>query len=109
MDVDESWYELGDSIETDSVRSIATKTANYTITVSDYTIFAKALSNTVTISLTTTPTQGQIIRIKCIDATFACTIGRNGKLIDNAASDLVLALDQSATLQYDTAYGWGVI
>ncbi|MCK5020354.1 MAG: hypothetical protein KAS32_25175 [Candidatus Peribacteraceae bacterium] len=109
VDVDESWYELGSSIETDSVRSLTTKTADYTITISDYTIFAKATSNTVTINLTATPTQGQIIRIKCIDATFTCTIGRNSKLIEGAASDLVLALYQSETLQYDTTYGWGVI
>jgi len=86
--------------------NISVKTENYEIQLNDYTILAKGSANTVAISLPTTPVEGRIYTIKCIDATFACTIDRNGKLIDGAANNLNLALNVSRTLQYIASEGW---
>lgn len=87
-------------------RAIRTETANYTIVETDRTVLADATSNTVAISLPAIPNQGQTFNIKCINATFTCTIARNGNNIENAASDITLALKDSWTLQFDSTYGW---
>lgn len=86
--------------------NISTKTEDYEIQANDYTILAKASANTVTISLPAVPREGTIYTIKSVDATFACTIDRNGKLIDGAAANLNLALNVSRTLQYSPTEGW---
>ena len=93
----------------DLANPIATKINDYTMLNTDRTILADATSNTVAISLPASPVQGQIVNIKCINATFTCTIARNGKNIDGAASDLTLSLNDSKTLQYETTYHWAAI
>ena len=98
--------KYADDADTIAIKTISTKTANYTIVGTDYTILADATSNTVDISLPASPTQGQIFNIKCIDATFACTVARNGNDIDGVAADLTLVLDESVTVQYSSSYGW---
>ncbi len=92
-----------------NIRSISTKTADYTLLGNDYIILADATSNTVTITLPAAPVNGQIFNIKCINAIFTCTISRNGNNIDGVASDLVLVLNENKTLQYDTTYGWAIL
>lgn len=82
---------------------------NYVIQLNDYTVLAKASANTVAISLPAAPLEGRIYTIKSIDATFACTIARNGNLIDGAASDLNLALNVSRTLQFIASEGWSIL
>ena len=91
------------------VAVLSTKTNDYTIVQSDYTILADATSNTVTITLPAAPNQGQIFNIKCIDSTFVCTVARNGKNIDGDASDITLIEDESITIQYDSTFGWAII
>lgn len=86
-----------------------TKTADYLLINIDYTILADATSNTVTITLPASPTQGQTFIVKCINATYTCTIARNGKNIDGSASDITLGLNESITLQYDSSFGWVII
>lgn len=104
-------FIYGDRGSSDSglVRNIETKDDDYELTHSDYTILADGSSNTVAISLPTSPTDGQVFCIKSIDATFACTIDRNGKLIDGAANNLNLALNVSRTLQYSLSHGWVIL
>ena len=92
-----------------NIQAIATKTEDYTLVDSDNTILADAASNTVTISLPVSPTHGQVFNVKAIVSVFVVTVGRNGKLIDGVASDLNLVAPTSATLQYDTNYGWAVL
>ena len=100
---------LGLINDTTTSTGITTKTADYPITEDDYTILADATSGTVTITLPASPNQGQIFNIKCINATFTCTIARNGNNIDGSASDLTLALNEAKTLQYDSSFGWAII
>ena len=89
-----------------SKRNLSTKVNDYLLLPADYTILADATSNTVDITLPAAPVQGQVFNIKCINVTFTCTVARNGKNIDGAASDLTLILNESVTLQYDSSFGW---
>jgi hypothetical protein len=82
---------------------------DYLATNGDKTILAEAATATVTISLPSVPTEAKELRIKCIDATFACAIERNGNLIDGAARNLNLALNVSRILQYTALHGWVIL
>lgn len=93
-------------IDIDTTR---TETSDYAIDDSDNTIFADATSNTVTITLPASVIQGQTFTVKCINATFTCTVARNGNNIDGAASDKTLVLNESFTFQYDASSGWWII
>jgi len=92
----------------DRSKPIGTKTSDYTILASDYTILADATANTVTISLPASPSAGQIFCIKCVNDTFAVTVDRNGKNIDGDASDMTLIEDESILVQYDGA-SWRIL
>ena len=85
---------------------IATKTSDYTILPSDYTIVADGASNTVAIQLPAAPKTGQIFNIKCKNSDNTVTVDRNSKLIDGDASDLTLIKSESVTLQYDGTEWW---
>ncbi len=91
-----------------NIRSITTKTANYTILESDYTILADASSNTVTLTLPASPNTGQVFNIKAIDSTYLITVAGNGKNIDGSSS-ITITADDSITIQYDSAYGWAIV
>ena len=88
------------------VKSIRTETSDYTIVSTDYKVLADASNNTVDILLPADPNHGQIFEVYCIDSTFTCTVKRNGKNINGSASDKVLTITESVTLQYDETYGW---
>ena len=91
------------------ITALRTEINDYTAVNTDSTILADATSNTVTITLPASPAQGQQFIVACINATFTCTVARNGNNINGAASDQVLVVDESVTLQYDTTYGWVII
>lgn len=92
-----------------NIRDIRTEASDYIIALSDYTILADATSNTVDITLPTSPNQGQMYYIKCINATFTCTVIRNGNNIDGSASNKTLILNESITIQFDSTFGWAII
>jgi hypothetical protein len=83
--------------QTGEVRSVLSKTTNYTVLITDSVIFVSGSTSAVTITLPTTPAIGQSFIIKRTDNTPAnlITVAGNGKNIDEAAS-------QSMTSQYDT-------
>lgn len=88
---------------------IATKTNDYTITTSDYTILLDGSSNTVTATLpTAVGIAGRIFNIKCIDDTFTCTAQGNGsETIDDDAS-VTLIKRETITVQSDGS-NWVII
>ena len=90
-------------------KPISIKTNDYTILNSDYTIVANGASNTVTITLPTSPNTGQIYNIKSKDSTNTVTIARNGKNIDGDASDVTLISKENVKLQYDGVDTWWII
>jgi hypothetical protein len=96
-------------IQKGSIHTISVKTADYTLTDTDFTILADASNNAVTITLPLIPTQGQVYNIKCINSTFVCTIARNGNTIDELDSDLNVVATNSVTIQYDATYKWARI
>lgn len=102
------WIPVGGN-STPQIKAITTKTANYTVLASDYTILADGASNTITITLPASPTEGQLYNIKCIDDTYTVTVARNGKTIDGDASDVTLIEDESITIQADSSGNWWII
>ena len=101
-----SWIALFGGEE---IRAIKTVTSDYIITEDDYTILADATSNTVVITLPSSPNQGQIFNVFCINATFTCTVARNGNNINGAASDQNLLINEAVTLQFDSVFGWAIL
>ncbi len=87
----------------------ASKTAAYTVTSSDHTIFCDSTAGAFTVTLPAAPATGQIVIIKKTgtDAN-TVTIGRNGKNIEGAAADLTLTsiTRPCYELQYDGTAWW---
>lgn len=79
-----------------STTSIVTKTANYTATLSDYTILCDATSGAITITLPAASTSsGKIYNIKKIDAS-----GNNVVIDGNASETIDGATTQTITAQW---------
>ena len=73
-----------------------------TILLSATTANAKAILPYITL------TDGDIYTIKCLDATFTPSIGKNGNLIEGANVNYVMVLNESVTLQYYDG-NWNII
>lgn len=80
----------------------AVKTANYQVTTADAVVIMNG--TTLTATLPATPATSQMLWVKNIDAG-NCTIDRNGKTIDGAASNITLATMEAALLLYNGT-GW---
>lgn len=93
------------------VLSIVTKTANYTLVSTDYTIRADATSGAITMTLPASPTAGRIYNIKKIDSSVnTVTIAGNGYNIDGAASTVIVTQYTNLTIQYDgTSTTWNIL
>ncbi len=107
-----SMYSYTTSVPT-GVEDVSTpiyiKTEDYSLVSTDSTILADATSNTVTITLPSSPIHEQVFTIFCINSTFTCTVGRNGNNINGIASDLTLLSTESVTLQFHSLYGWVIL
>ena len=93
--------------ERKNIRAIANVDGNVqetdnTILLSATTANAKAILPYITL------TDGDIYIIKCLDATFTPTIGKNGNLIEGANANYVMVLNESVTLQYYDG-NWNII
>lgn len=88
---------------------IVTKSANYTIVSTDYTVLATASDGAITVTLPASPAAGRIFNVKCINDDNTCTVARNGNTIDGDASDLTLIEDESVTLQANSDGNWWII
>lgn len=95
----------GSIISNGIIKALRAETSDYDVAATDSTILADATSNTVTISLPAAPTQGQVYNIKCINATFTCTVDGNGNTIDGNAS-IILIQDEAITVHYDGTEWW---
>jgi len=82
---------------------IVSKTANYTVLATDYTILVDASSTAVTITLPASPSEGQLWNIKVKDSTNTVTISPNGNNLDGESSDIALIEDESITVQADNS------
>lgn len=89
-------------------KPISTKTADYTLTINDYTILLDGTSNTVTATLpTAVGNTGRIYFIKCIDDTFTTDIATNGaEEIDGDNANIELINMETIALQSDGANWW---
>jgi len=87
------------------------KTANYTITTSDEIILVGALSGSITITLPSGPTAGDIYAIKDqggTAATFNIVVSGNGNNIDGSSSYSINTNYQSITLVFGNG-SWSII
>ena len=81
---------------------IATKSAAYTATTSDFSILADATSAAFSVTLPASPLTGQVVNVKKIDASAnAVTVAGNGKNIDGAASQSLAAQWAKLQIQYN--------
>lgn len=90
------------------VNALVTKTADYTMTDSDYAVQADSSSAGVTVTLPLNPTNGRTVIVGVSNSTGNnIVIGRNGKKIQNASADITVnkAGNPSYTLQYDSTAG----
>lgn len=79
----------------------AIKTADYTITSSDYAIVIDASSNSVTITMPASPTDWQHFNISCADSTNTADIDFNGNNFYTSSSNQVLFSGENLGLMFD--------
>lgn len=93
------------------VLPIVTKTANYTLTTSDYTVRVDATSGAITITLPLAPVHGQVYNTKKIDSSVNnVTVAGNGHNIDGAASTTIVTQYTNLTIQYDgVSTTWNIL
>lgn len=66
-----------------------------------------AASNSVTLNLPASPSVGDTVAVQVRDAANTITLGRNTKVIEGVASDLLLTKNEAYTFVYaDVATGW---
>jgi hypothetical protein len=93
------------------------KTSNYTIAETDYCVVADCNGGNVTLTLPSAADEmsGRVYVVKRLDSGNSgggntLTVSRNGKNIDGAASDKILANQDALVLQcLDAAAGWILI
>ena len=99
----------GDSTGSQTLNRV-TKTADYTITTSDYAVDVDTTAGAVTITLPATPANGaQYVITKITTDANVLTIGRNGKNLQGSAANVTTTSGSrpSYTWQYDsTSGGW---
>ena len=81
---------------------------NVNVLETDNTILLSATTANAKAILPTSPTDGDIYTIKCLDATFQPSIGKNGNLIEGVDANYVMTLNESVTLQYYDG-NWNII
>jgi hypothetical protein len=69
-------------------------------------VFLNGADGAATAVLPTSPDEGMTYTFVGLDDNNACTIDRNGKLINNSASNKGLAIGESLTLSYDGIQWW---
>jgi hypothetical protein len=85
--------------KTVSTRVILTKTNNYTLTAGDEVVLLDASSNTVTGTLpTAVGIEGTMFIIKCINATYTCTINTTSSQTIDGELSITLSAMESVTL-----------
>jgi hypothetical protein len=92
-----------------SIQPTTTKTAGYTASTGDFSLFCNASGGAFTISLPSAPGTGLLLVFKKIDSSAnSCTIAGNGKNIDGATSLTLSVQNQSLMLQYDGTQWWNL-
>ena len=83
-------------------------TSDYTILDQDYTILIDASSNTVTITLPSSPLTGKVYNIACLNSDNTVEIDFNGKLLYTSSDNERLYVNENLSLQYNGTIWIGV-
>lgn len=103
---------MGRQVSSFGTDAVTNRTVTTSLSVnSGERIFANTTGGAITLTLPSTPSDGdtiQIIDVAGIFATNNCTIGRNGQKIQNLAENLILDMNNAAvTMIYSGAtFGW---
>jgi hypothetical protein len=81
-------------------KSIVTKSANYTVTATDYTILVDATAGAVTLTLPASPLVGQELNIKKVDSSANAVTITTTATIDGASSLIIPAQWQAYYMQW---------
>ena len=81
---------------------------NVNVLETDNTILLSATTANAKAILPSSPTDGDIYIIKCLNATFTPSIGKNGNLIEGVDANYNMALNESVTLQHYDG-NWNII
>ena len=100
------WQKISIFGERKKIREFANGDVNVQDT--DNTILLSATTANAKAILPITPTDGDIYTIKCLDATFTASIGKNGNLIEGANTNYTMTLNESLTLQFYDG-NWNII
>ena len=87
-------------------RNISTKTSNYEIAESDYTILVNAENESVTITLPASSAAGKTYLIKCINDDNLAQIDPNTNSIDGSFDNFHLILHEVINIQSDGTNWW---
>ena len=92
--------------ERKNIRAFANGDVN--VQENDNTILLSATTANTKAILPPSPVDGDVYTIKCLDATFTASIGKNGNLIEGANTNYTLTLNESLTLQFYDG-NWNII
>ena len=84
-----------------------TVTNDYQVTAEDYGIVVDATSNTVTVTMPSSPSTDQPFSIACINSTFAVDIDFNGKNFYASASNESLFYGENLRIQFNGTFWVG--
>lgn len=91
-------------------QSIVTKTANYTLNSTDYTVRADTTNGNLTITLPSNPIDGRICNVKKVATANTLIITGNGAPVDGASSVSVTTLNQNTTVHYSSHdQAWSIL
>lgn len=89
---------------------IIIKSANYSLSPTDYTVVLDTTLGDITVNLPASPSPNQICNLKKIATAHTLTVNGNGKQIDGSSSTTITTLNQSVTVQYSELNGvWYIL
>lgn len=83
------------------IKAVATKTNNYQVLATDYSLVGDGTSNTVTFTMPSSPAAGQIWNFACLNSTFQVDVDFNGKNFYDSSGNELLFKGENLKIQYD--------
>ncbi len=105
-DNEKGYFDFDKNINDYVKPTLSTKTSNYQIVSSDFTILVNAINNAITITLPEVSVSGKVYNIKCIDDTNLVDIDPNGNNIDGDSNNFQLIKHETVTIQSDGTNWW---
>ena len=102
-----TWSNINDFSTGTILYNVVTKTSDYTVAATDYTVLCGTGGGPVTVTLPASPVQGQMLIVKNIGSN-PCTVGSNGKNIDGSPIQSVNSQNAVLRMQFD-GFTWRLL